>query len=101
MDKYLVLFQRKIRSQEIDVKKIKVSICTGTACYVMGASELLLLSESLPENLRDAVEIEGIPCIEQCRSIAEKRPPYVEVDGDLISAATLQAVISKIEEKIC
>ena len=23
------------------MKKIKVSICTGTACYVMGASEIL------------------------------------------------------------
>ncbi len=83
------------------MKKIKISICTGTACYVMGASELLLLNEILPENLRDAVEIEGIPCGTQCHGINKKNPPYVEVDGELIESATLQAIISKIEEKIC
>lgn len=81
------------------MEKIKVSICTGTACYVMGASELLLLGESLPVELRDAVEIEGIPCIEECRGITEKRPPYVKVNGELIESATLQTIISKIEEK--
>ena len=27
------------------MKKIKVSICTGTACFVMGASEIMLLEE--------------------------------------------------------
>lgn len=83
------------------MKKIKISVCTGTACYVMGASELLLLEESLPENLRNAVEVEGIPCGEQCHGIKEKRPPYVKVDDELIPGATLQTVISKIEEKIC
>lgn len=81
------------------MKKIKVSICTGTACYVMGASELLLLDENLPEELRNAVEIEGVPCIEQCHGGAKKQPPYVKIDGELIPAATLQTVISKIEEK--
>lgn len=81
------------------MRKIKVSICTGTACYVMGASELLLLNENLPENLRDAVEIEGVPCIEQCHGAMKKHPPYVKIDGELIQSATLQTIISKIEEK--
>jgi NADH:ubiquinone oxidoreductase subunit E len=85
----------------MEMKKIKISICTGTACYVMGASELLLLKETLPENLRDVVEVEGMPCVEQCHGITEKRPPYVEIDGELIEAATLQTIISKIEEKLC
>ena len=81
------------------MKKIKVSVCTGTACYVMGASELLLLNENLPEKLRDAVEIEDIPCVGQCHSGMKKQPPYVKIDGELIPLATLQTVISKIEEK--
>ena len=50
------------------MKKIKVSICTGTTCYVMGASELLLLEELLPEELKDKVEIEGVTCLEKCKS---------------------------------
>ena len=83
------------------MKKIKVSICTGTACYVMGASELLLLEEMLPENLKDKVEIEGVTCLEKCKSagIGKSKAPFVMVDDELISSATVQSVIAKIEEK--
>jgi len=83
------------------MKKIKVSICTGTACYVMGASELLLLEEMLPENLKDKVEIEGVTCLEKCKGtgIGKSKAPFVMVDDELISSATVQSVIAKIEEK--
>ena len=83
------------------MKKIKVSICTGTACYVMGASELLLLEEMLPENLKDKVEIEGDTCLERCKNtgIEKNKAPFVLVDGELIESATVQSVLAKIEEK--
>lgn len=83
------------------MKKIKVSICTGTACYVMGASELLLLGEMLPEDLKDKVEIEGVTCLDKCKGAGsgKSKPPYVLVDGELIESATVQSVIAKIEEK--
>ena len=38
------------------MKKIKVSICTGTACFVMGASEIMLLEEELSPELKEIVE---------------------------------------------
>lgn len=81
--------------------KIKVSICTGTACYVMGASEILLLEEELPEDLKDRVEIEGITCLELCKSGTSGKAPFVVVDGETISEASLQIVIEKIREKLC
>ena len=83
------------------MKKIKVSICTGTTCYVMGASELLLLEELLPEELKDKVEIEGVTCLEKCKStgIGNAKAPFVLVDDELVSSATVQSVIAKIEEK--
>ena len=83
------------------MKKIKVSICTGAACYVMGASELLLLEEMLPENLKDKVEIEGVTCLERCKNtgIEKNKAPFVLVDGELIESATVQSVLAKIEEK--
>ena len=40
------------------MEKIKVSICTGTACFVMGSSEIMLIEEKLPEDLKDKVEVE-------------------------------------------
>ena len=61
------------------MKKIKVSICTGTTCYVMGASDLLLLEEVLPEHLKGKVEIEGVTCLEKCKStgIGKNKAPFV------------------------
>ena len=83
------------------MKKIKVSICTGTTCYVMGASELLLLEEVLPEHLKDVVEIEGVTCLEKCKStgVGKSQAPFVMVDDELISSASVQSVIAKIEEQ--
>ena len=83
------------------MKKIKVSICTGTTCYVMGASDLLLLEEVLPEELKDKVEIEGVTCLEKCKStgIGKNKAPFVMVDDELVPSASVQTVIAKIEEK--
>ncbi len=81
--------------------KIKVSICTGTTCFVMGASEILLLEEELPMELRDKVEIEGVTCLELCKNGSKTKAPYVLVDGEIVAEATLQVVIDKIKEKVC
>lgn len=49
-------------------KKINIQICTGTSCYVMGASELLMLEDLLPESIKDNVVITGSPCFGLCCS---------------------------------
>ena len=82
------------------MKKIKVSICTGTACYVMGASELLLLEEKLPEALKDKVEIEGAMCLGMCKDSKNGKSPFVLVDNELISNASIETVLEKIFEKV-
>ncbi|OJF76444.1 MAG: hypothetical protein BKP49_07035 [Treponema sp. CETP13] len=82
------------------MKKIKVSICTGTACYVMGASELLLLEEKLPTDLKDKVEIEGVMCLGKCKNASNGKSPFVLVDKELVSDATIETVIEKIYEKL-
>ncbi len=81
--------------------KIKVSICTGTACYVMGASELLLLEEELADDIKDKVEIEGVTCLELCKGGKNSKAPYVLIDGEIHEEATLQSVIDTIKGKIC
>ena len=80
------------------MKKITVSICTGTACYVMGASEILLLEESLSEDLKEMVEIEGITCLEKCKNTECGKTPFVLVNDEVISDATLAKVLEKINE---
>ena len=44
--------------------KIKITICTGTHCFVMGGSDLLLLDECLPRRLKRSIpkhEIVTVP----------------------------------------
>ena len=79
-------------------KKITVNICAGTACFVMGASDILLLEEHLPQPLKDAVDIQGATCLGYCKNGEKGKAPFVEINGELMSAASLSAVISKIQE---
>lgn len=79
-------------------EKIKVVICSGTACYVMGASDILLLEEELPADLKDRVSVEGATCLGYCRDAKNGKAPYVLINGELMSQATLPSVLSKIED---
>ncbi len=80
------------------MKKIEVKICTGTLCYVMGGAELQLLEEYLPEELADRVEISGTPCLVCCNRPDGKKAPFVWVDGQVLSQATVPAVIAAIRD---
>ena len=78
-------------------QSVSVKICTGTACYVMGGANLLMLEECLPEHLKDRVEIEGTSCMGYC-SLGEKgKAPFVMVNDQLISEATLEKITQKIK----
>lgn len=78
------------------MKTVKVSICTGTACFVMGASEIMLLEENLPDDLKGKVEVEGITCLEKCKNSSCGKAPFVLVDGQVVPNATVTTVIEKI-----
>ncbi|MBE6350090.1 MAG: hypothetical protein E7062_05010 [Spirochaetaceae bacterium] len=80
------------------MKKIKVSICTGTACFVMGASEILLLEENLSPEVAQYVEIEGVTCLDKCRNPECGKTPFVMIDGEVITEASLLSVMEKINE---
>ena len=74
-------------------KKLKLRICVGTQCYVMGNHELKDIKDRLPENLKDKVYVEAAVCL-GCNNLKEKPlPPYVEIDGKLIPQATQEKII--------
>lgn len=81
------------------MKKVKVTMCTGTTCFVMGASEFLLLREQLPPELRDAVEIEGTHCLDLCKNRNYGAAPYVDIDGEIIGAADVHTLLDIITRK--
>ena len=77
---------------------ITVNVCTGTTCYVMGASDLLLLAENLPASLRDRVRIEGSSCLGLCHGGKSGGAPYVSVNGEILTGASMPSVLQKIKE---
>lgn len=78
------------------MKKVTVSVCTGTTCYLMGAAHLLVLDETLDPYLRDHVEIRGAHCLGLCGSEANGRPPFVKVDDHVIADANITKVLAKV-----
>lgn len=78
--------------------KNKVTICTGTTCFVMGGSELLLLEEQLPADLKAVTEIEGSPCIGVCKHSEYGRnqsdhAPFVMINGEVMEQANIEKII--------
>lgn len=79
------------------MEKIKVEICCGTACYLLGASRLLALETELPEELKDRVEIEAKACLGLCNDDSLGGAPYVKVNGtEILANATVETVLAKI-----
>lgn len=75
--------------------KFSLEICMGSACYLMGAQDLLEVIERLPEEKRKKIDVKGATCLKACGS-----GPNVKVDGELISNVTPEILSALIEEKL-
>ncbi len=80
--------------------KIKVEICVGTTCFILGASELQELERFLPEGLRDKVDITGATCLGMCKDDNYGQAPFVRVGNRIVSNASISSVIEQIEEQL-
>lgn len=80
-------------------KKVRVQICVGTACHIMGAADLITIEDLVAEPLRDRVEVEGIACMGLCRDESHGKPPFVIIDGQTLAEATLDKVLARIERR--
>jgi NADH:ubiquinone oxidoreductase subunit E len=81
-------------------KVVKVVVCSGTTCYVMGGSELLLLDDHIPAKWKGDVEIEGAPCLGLCKDKKYGKAPYAKVDEEIVAGATVPAILQKIAERL-
>ena len=78
------------------MEKIDVSICTGTSCYVMGGSELLLLEEYLTPEQRALVELKEVTCLDLCRDAKYGKAPFVKINGQPMDQASAQSMLERI-----
>jgi len=80
---------------------VKVEICCGTACYLLGAAKMMNIEESLPEKCRGRVEIEAKTCLEMCERENIGGAPYVRFNGnEVMCRATSEKVIARILELV-
>lgn len=81
--------------------KISVNVCLGTSCFVMGASLLQELTRIIENEYAEQVEITSGPCQRFCSvNWSESKAPYVKVDDDIVSEATVEKVLIIIKEKL-
>lgn len=81
------------------MKKHKVIICSGTLCHVMGGSELPTLSQYIPPQYFNQIEIKGSVCINHCKN-KNLKPPFVEIDGDIFDEATIEKIVKELIKRI-
>lgn len=79
------------------MKKIKIEVCCGTACYLLGAANLMELEDKLPESLKGLVDIQASPCLELCERDNLGGAPYVRINGSEIMAnANVEKLITRL-----
>ncbi len=76
--------------------KIKLEICCGTTCYMLGGDKLLQLDKLMHQEWHDKVEISASPCMEEC--VAEKmcEAPVVRINGKVHGNATAESVCAAV-----
>ncbi len=78
---------------------IKVEVCCGTACYLLGAAKMMNLEEQLPPDCRGRVEVEAKTCLDLCERENLGGAPYVRFNGaEVMGQATPEKVVARIRE---
>ena len=84
-------------------QKIKIRVCQGTACFVMGASELMEAFENMPKEWNDVLDVAAVPCLNFCNDRSEiGSMPYVTVNDVPYAGMTsvkLRAMIKQLVDE--
>ena len=83
------------------MSKIEVKVCMGTTCFVMGGSNLQELNDIIPKRYGVKVEVSASNCLGLCSINWEySKAPYVKVDDDVVTEATIDKVLELIDKKL-
>ncbi|MDZ8117718.1 NAD(P)H-dependent oxidoreductase subunit E [Pontiella agarivorans] len=82
------------------MKTVNVSICTGTACHLMGGAHLLTFDEMLDPVTAGHVTLTGSHCLGLCGDEKNGKAPFARVNDRIISDATLNKLLRAVREEI-
>ena len=71
--------------------KIKLRLCAGTMCYVMGGAQLMEIEELLSEEEKQGIEITFSPCLQRCNG--KDTPPFAELNGEIITGVSKETLL--------
>lgn len=72
---------------------IKVSVCVGTSCHLMGTQDILLALEKAKAELPVQLEIEYVSCLGRCG-----QGPNVQINGRPVMRATAELVLEMLHK---
>jgi len=86
-----------VLSDPVPQKKLDISVCFGTGCYLRGAQKLLsdITTYIEDNNLTPYIEVKATFCFERCT-----RGPVVRIGDEVIEKCTLEKAVSSIERQM-
>ncbi len=80
------------------MRKLKLEICCGTTCFMLGADKLLNIENEMPSELRSKAEIRAMPCLGLCNDTKLAGAPYAKLEGEIIEKATPEKIYDRMRE---
>lgn len=77
---------------------MKIKICVGTTCHLMGAPALIESVNLLKKNLDEKIELEYATCFSLCQG--KMVPPVVEIDSNYFENVSPDKLKKVILEKL-
>lgn len=77
------------------MKKIKVEICIGTSCYLLGAHDLMEAVENLPQEIKKCIDLNAVTCLKTCG-----KGPNICINDVVLSGITPQRLLEIIHDTI-
>lgn len=83
------------------MEKIQIQVCIGTTCYLLGAANFDELITVLERKFKDKIEVKTTSCLGLCSKDEKSlKSPYVKIDDEIISEATIEKVTAAINRKL-
>lgn len=74
---------------------MKVKICIGTPCHLMGSQNLVSALEEYKKKHDIELEVEAVNCLDNC-----EQAPAVEIAGEVHAPTTPQELVDLVDKKI-
>ena len=76
------------------MKTVKVEVCRGTSCHLLGSQDLIEAVESLPADRREQIDLGTVDCLKCCR-----QGPNVRIDGTVFSEKSSEQLRALLDEQ--